>query len=300
MINLLKMKKVLRRHLQYGLVFLLLLLGQLTPQSWMVGISRFLAGLAWRLLPQERRKLLFNLRLVYPHLRDIEGLGKKIFCSMAYNAIDAIRIPRMSPRELERMVEVSGLEHFHRAYGRGRGVVAVTGHIGCWELIPVWFSHQGYRLSVIGRKIYDPRLDRLLNRARTRWGIQVIDRDQGAREALRALHQGQALGILIDQDTRVASVVVEFMGHPAKTPTGAAMLARKTGAAVVPLAIHRLPNGRHRITVLPEIEPSSRADREQQVLDEVQRQTQAIEQLIGLDITQWAWVHLRWLQKPAA
>lgn len=291
-------RRFLRRQFQYSIIFVLLLSIQLLPRGWSLSLCRVLADLAWKILPGERRKVLFNLRLIFPQRCDHEILGREIFRAMAENAVDAIRLPRLSAGEIEGLVEVSGLKHFDRAYRRGNGIVAVTGHIGCWELIPAWFAQRGYRIGVIGKRVYDPRLDRLLNRARSKWGIQVIDRDRGAKEALRALHRGQALGILIDQDTRVASVEVLFMGHPAKTPTGAAMLARKTGAAVVPLAVHRLANGRHRITILPELIPSPSRDRWQQTLDDVQQQTKAIEELIELDIRQWAWMHLRWVRKP--
>lgn len=288
-----------RRQFQYVLIFILLLFIQILPKAWCLGLVGLMSRLAWHLLPKERNKVLFNLRLVFPERTDQQALGLEIFRQVGLNAVDAIRLPRLTDTQVEEMVETLGLEHFDRAYRRGRGIVAVTGHIGCWELIPAWFSQRGYRISVIGRKVYDPRLDRLLNYARSRWGVKVIDRDEGAREALRVLHQGQALGILIDQDTRVASVVVDFMGHPARTPTGAAMLARKTGAAVVPLAIHRLPGGRHRITILPEIPLSEAPEREQQIAEDVQRQTEAVEKLVKIDPTQWAWMHLRWTEKPS-
>lgn len=292
------LRRQLRRQFQYVLISSLLLFIQVLPRSWSLALCPVLADLAWQVLPKERRKVLFNLRLIFPQECDHEKMSREIFRAMAKNAVDAIRLPRLAGKDIESLVMASGLEHFDRAYRRGQGVVAVTGHIGCWELIPAWFAQRGYRIGVIGKRVYDPRLDRLLNRARAKWGIQVIDRDSGAKEALRALHRGQALGILIDQDTRVASVEVRFMGHPARTPTGAAMLARKTGAAVVPLAIHRLPGGRHRLTILPELKPSPSRDRRQQTIEDVQQETRAIEELIKRDLTQWAWMHPRWTRKP--
>lgn len=287
-----------RRQFQYTLIFVLLLFFQIMPKAWCLGLAVLLSKLAWHLLPREREKVLFNLRLVFADKSGHQVLGREVFRQIGLNAVEAIRLPRLSSAQVEELVEARGLEHFDRAYRRGKGIVAVTGHIGCWELIPAWFSQRGYRISVIGRKVYDPRLDRLLNSARSKWGVKVIDRDEGAREALRSLRQGQALGILIDQDTRVASVEVEFFGHRAKTPTGAAALARKTGAAVIPLAVHRTPQGRHRLTVQPEILLSGNTDKNEQLTEDVQKQTAAIEELVKQDITQWAWMHLRWTEKP--
>ncbi|HBE74078.1 MAG TPA: hypothetical protein DDW31_08370 [candidate division Zixibacteria bacterium] len=290
--------QALRRQFQYALIFTLLLFIQLMPRGWGLGLSRILSRLAWRLLPRERAKVLFNLRLIFPDRGDHLAMGLRVFEMMGLNAVDAVRLPRLEGKQLEELVEVRGLEHFDRAYHKGKGIVAVTGHIGCWELMPAWFAQRGYGISVIGRRVYDPRLDRLLNSARARWGVRVIDRDEGARESLGALRRGQALGILIDQDTRVSSVEVAFFGRKAKTPTGAAALARKTGAAVIPLAIRRLESGRHRLTVLPEIALSHTAGKADRLAEDVQAQTEAVESLVGLDIAQWAWMHLRWTEKP--
>lgn len=292
------MKKALRRQLQYGLIFVLLLLIQVMPRGWGLGATSLLAQLAWGLLPKERAKTLFNLRLIFPDRDDHQRLGLEVFRKIGLNAVDAIKLARYPKAQIDRLVSVEGLERFDRAYSRGKGIVVVTGHIGCWELMAAWFAMHGYRISVIGRRVYDARLDRLLNRSRAALGITVIDRDTGAKEALRALHQGQALGVLIDQDTRVSSVEAVFFGHRAKTPTGAAALAQRTGATVLPLAIQRTADGRHRLMIGREIEPSAAGDRAQRTVQDVQRQTSAIEAFIKQDVTQWAWMHLRWMEKP--
>lgn len=292
------MNKKLRRQFKYLLVRLLLKTFLVLPRSFCLGLAKVLAPVAWYLMPMERAKVLFNLRLIFPAHKDHKALGLEIYRNLALNAVDTIKIPGLPLEQLNRMITVHGLEHFDRAYKSGKGLVAITGHIGSWELIPAWFSRNGYKVSVIGKRSHDPRLDGIVLKMRSGQGIQVIDRDTGAKEALKALHSGHALGILIDQDTRVSSVNAEFFGHTAKTPTGAAALAAKAGSAVVPMAIQRDKQGMHHLYIRPPVPPSELADKEARLKEDVQRQTSALEELIKQDVTQWVWMHLRWLEKP--
>jgi KDO2-lipid IV(A) lauroyltransferase len=50
---------------------------------------------------------------------------------------------------------------------------------------------------------------------------------------VRTLREGGVLGILMDLQSRVPSIVAPFLGHPAKTAVGPARIALRTGAAVV-------------------------------------------------------------------
>lgn len=287
------MKKKTRRQFQYVIVRLIVLFIQLVPRGWALALCGRLSALAWAVLPSERAKVLFNLRLVFPEMTDPARFGKAVFRQLALNMADAARLPVMSAGDIGRLVTVEGLGHFDAAYRRGRGLIAVTGHIGCWELIPAWFATRGYRIAVVGKRSYDDRLDALVTGLRARHGVATFDRDTGARQILRHLQQGGGVGILVDQDTRVASVDAQFFGRAAKTPSGAAAIAARTGCAVVPLAIHRRPDGRHVLTVRPQL-PADEND----LASLVQRQTAAVEELIKVDIRQWVWMHLRWKEKP--
>jgi len=292
--------KTIRRQFKYLLVRILLKTFLVLPRSFCLGLARALAPVAWHLMPGERAKVLFNLRLIFPEHKDHQALGLEIYRNLALNAVDTVKVSGLPLEELDRLVKVHGLEYFDAAYKTGRGLVAITGHIGCWELMPVWFSRHGYKISVIGKRMYDPRMDDIVLKMRSGQGIQVIDRDTGAKEALKALHSGHALGILIDQDTRVSSVNAEFFGHQAKTPTGAAALAARAGSAVIPMAIQRDKDGIHHLYIRPPLPQSQLTDKEARLKEDVQRQTTALEELIKQDVSQWVWMHLRWLEKPKA
>jgi len=192
------------------------------------------------------------------------------------------------------------METVLQARARGKGLIAVTGHLGNWELIPVYFSLKGIPVNVIARRLNDPRLDRLVVGYREKRGIRNIDRDLGARTAFRCLRRGEALGVLIDQDTRVESVFVDFMGRQASTPVGPAALAMRTGAPVVPVATYRDRDGRHIIEVGAPIELAAEGTERELLRENTERLSKAVEKYILCHPEQWVWIHERWKTEPPA
>ena len=119
------------------------------------------------------------------------------------------------------------------ALARGKGVVFVTGHVGNWELLARRVALAGFP-SRIAQGDLDPRLTRLVERSAPRAGCRSDLARAGRRGAamLRALRQGELLGLLIDQDTKVQYVFVPSSACRRATPRAAADLALRTGAAL--------------------------------------------------------------------
>ncbi|HSM12604.1 MAG TPA: lysophospholipid acyltransferase family protein, partial [Thermoanaerobaculia bacterium] len=129
---------------------------------------------------------------------------------------------------------------------------------------------------------------------RGRFGTRTIVRGRpgAARDLLRTLRSGGALGMLIDQDTRVEGVFVEFFGRPAWTPVGAAEIAQKLGAAVHPTFIERCPDGRHRARIEPALGlPADPVAATQAMTDRIEQQIRRVPE-------QWVWMHRRWRRRP--
>ena len=114
-----------------------------------------------------------------------------------------------------------------------------------------------------------------------------------AREILRFLREGGLLGILIDQDTRVAGHYVPFFGRPAFTPRAAGDLAAHLGAPMIFGCAHRVARGVHRI-VLRRVEVARTSDREADSLALTAAATREIEDEIRANPWEWVWMHPRW------
>jgi len=212
-------------------------------------------------------------------------LGKMIFELVCVEQIDAV------PDEWVRWADRTVLD---AALARGKGVMFISGHVGNWELLARRVALAGYPCQTIAKETTDPRTTALIEKFRASSKLKSIWRGQpgAAKAMLRALRDGQILGMLIDQDTDVQSVWVPFFGRSAKTPRAAADLALRTGAAVVVGFCQREADGRYRV-VMHEV-PTEGLD----AVSLTATLSAQIEAAVRAAPEQWVWMHRRWKSPP--
>jgi len=299
--------KPLRKKIKYAVLYrfilsLLWLAGAL-PRRWVLTIYEQLGALAYRFYPEVRQKIAKHLDFALgeeAQAIDKQQFSKILFRKLAKNVADIfISHSFRSSADLETIIDVEGMEHFEQAYQRGNGVIMLGPHLGAFEMVASYISSKGYKLNIVGRELKNPTLDKLLVNHRTQFGAKSIYSQEGVLTLVRALKRGEVMAILIDQDVKWAKgIFVKFFGKSTYTPIGAAWLAQSTQATVVPMAIHRLPNDRHKITILPEIEIAKTGNTESDLQTNTQRFSDTLEKLIRLDLTQWVWMHERWKTQP--
>jgi KDO2-lipid IV(A) lauroyltransferase len=259
-------------------------------------VGRGLGLLAWALSRRDRRRTLDHLALAFPELPEParRALGRDVFRHQGMNLAECLHLLHGDCAAVARHVEVQGWEEILRARESGQPLVLVTGHCGNWELLAAALNCRGLGMAVVARALDEPRLQGLLAGLRSRYGTATIERgsDGAARQILALLRRGGVLGMLIDQDTKVDGVWVPFFGHPAFTPVGAAKIALRQGARVIPTFIERRPNGSHLIRVHPSLDLPNDPREATAVM------TMAIEEQIRRHPEQWVWLHRRWRRQP--
>jgi KDO2-lipid IV(A) lauroyltransferase len=288
------MPKSLRRFATFLLIRFLLFLAFLLPRNAGRAFFRCLGRLAYRLLRRSREVAIANLQLVYDGRYtegELEAIARDAFSNLSIFAYDAVRMGKYTPKTLKDMVEAVGLEKLDRLLSKGQGVVGLTGHVGNWELLGGYLALKGYPVNVLATEVKNKRLDHLLVGIRESTGMKVLERSRSLMGAFRCLKQGEILGVLMDQDTSVESVVVDFLGHPAKTPVGPVKLASGSGGAIVPMVMLMTPDGKYRIEIK---EPLAIGGNGDTLKRDVEKCSKAIEEFIRSEPTQWVWMHKRW------
>jgi KDO2-lipid IV(A) lauroyltransferase len=227
-------------------------------------------------------------------------LERGMFREMFRNLVDLLRPFPTDSRRVEALVRFEGLAHLDAALRAGRGVVALSAHLGNWEVLGAALAARGYPISVVAREVFDTRSDRVLNDWRARAGVRVHPRTRGLFGVVRDLRAGRIVGTLVDQDTGGPSVFVDFFGRAARTPSAPFVLARRTGACLVPMWVHMEPDGRHVVEIRSAIARSRLDLGEAAILADVAAWHRELEAAIRAHPEQWVWHHRRWKTRPQA
>jgi len=291
------MKNAPVRHaVEYAFALPLLGLVDLLPHAAVRRLGSGLGALAGRLVGKRRRLVLDNLRQAFPELPEAERRQIAAACFRHFGAVflDALSMRGFSPAELCQRVDWQGFDHLLAAESAGRGVLFLSAHFGNWEIAANAVGALHGEVAVVGRPVDNPHVDRLVQEVRTRFGNRLLPKRGAVRDMFRVLAGGGRLGLLIDQRVRADEAIdVPFFGRPALTSPIVARLALKTGAPVVPIAGHHLPEGRYRVVFEPPIWPEGRDDPENAVAF-TRRCLEAGEAAIRRHPEQWLWMHDRW------
>jgi len=291
-------KKFFKRKCEYWLIKSIVFMARATPRKAGLGAFSALGGLVGRLYKKDRRRAVDNLGIAFPESPVMvrEAMAKAMYKNLGGNVFDFLNLKGSTPEKLASLVEsVRGMECFHRANDAGKGVIVITGHIGCWELLPPYFASLGYRATVVARRMRIENMNDELVAARASVGVTTVDRDASPREVIKPLKRGEILGVVIDQHTSVGGMYVPFFGKLAYTPTGVAKLALLTGSPIVPMADFLGRNGKHTIQVLPAIIPPENVTDKDEAVERLTAECSlAVENLIRIDPKQWVWFHHRW------
>ena len=263
------------------------------PRRFLGPLAGVLTALLLPFLRRHTQTALRNLARAYPEssaaekeriLRD--SAKSLILAGLEIFGVHAGQDP------LRYLDSVSGLEKVEEAKAKGRGIVHVTAHLGNWELLVLIYARLGYAPRALRQNLKDPRFDRLLDDFHESHGVGLIRRGGSALGAFRVLARGGVLGILADMDTNVDSVEAPFFGRRVRAPLGPVVLARRSGAALIPAFLSRNERGGHDLSVGEKIELDGLSDAEGAAA-----YTQAIEAAIRRDPGQWAWFQRRF-QEP--
>lgn len=208
-------------------------------------VGAFLGWLAYLGSPSYRSRLKLNARLA-----GVSDAQRRASVGEAGKLL--MELPRLwlRPRgePINDPVRWEGAEFVQQALDARRGLVLLTPHLGSFEVAAQAYAErfgQQQPISVLYRPARQAWLRELEETARARPHLATAPANlAGVRQLMRALRQGQTLGMLPDQvPPNGLGVWAPFFGETAYTMTLAPKLAQQSGAAVLSIWAERLPRG---------------------------------------------------------
>jgi len=226
---------------------------------------------------------------------DAVVVARAMYRHFALDLIDLMVFGGWRRRYLGRAVRVEGFERLDEAMAAGHGVVGLTAHLCNWELLGGYVASRFGGMAVLAHPAYDALFNTILVNYRRRWRVQTIYRTEPAAGALSWVRGGGFLGVLADQDIPdMPWVTVDFMGRPARTPLGPAVLARRTGAPLLPMYIFREKDNNYRVVIESALRKSAAVNVNRALTEDTAAWSAVVGSWVRAHPEQWVWVHARW------
>lgn len=211
------------------------------------------------LITQPRRfdGLRDNLRHVLPEVdtRQMRRVVRANVRNLARFWIDVMEMGHR-PDAVTARVHPVDVENMVRPLERGRGVLAVSLHLGSWEVGLAAWNYRFGSMAVLAESLQPARLFEHIVAARGRLGVQVIPIDVAAmrtgdertarrlgaaalRDVYRTLRSNGIVATAIDRDLIGNGEPIDFFGVQAPIPTGVVEVAIRNGSAIVPIPLIR-------------------------------------------------------------
>ena len=273
------------------------------PERVALAMGRHWGWLLAQVVRLRRAYVLETLARCFPGmaLAERQAIYAGVCREQAVNQVELLRFAGGQEAELRAKLDVDGEEHVKAALARGKGALILLAHAGNFDLMGLVAAKLfGYPLTVITKlKNRDTAVNRLWERMRDRAGMKTVPSHNAYRVCVKALRKNELVGFMLDINRPVdQAVFVDFFGKPAATTPGLAFMSAQSGAPVVPVFMHRTPEGRHHLEVQAALEPPP--DREAAtILAHTAIYTKIIEAEVRRHPEQWLWWHKRWKSRPA-
>lgn len=228
--------------------------------------------------------------------RDVKAIVKGIFRISGRNFADLITLPRKGRESiLSAVVPSAGSwETIDRAIEERRGVIFVTGHVGCFDFIGQAFWARGYKLTVVtGRTTSRFIFDGVTHLRASKGSRMVEPTPSGVRDVIRALRRGECAVIVCDRDFFQNGRNVTFFGRPTTLPPGIVRIARDTGALVIPIFTRRRDRT-HELDVLDPFSIEKTTDLSADMDQGLAKVVRVLETGIRESVEQWAMFQRVW------
>ena len=286
--------------MHYKMVMALSFLACHTPYRLLMAAGWLLGNLYYLLIKRQRELAIAQIMSAL-HMTETEAKKtvRASFINLARNVLEILYMPHLNRKNFRKYIEIDHLERMEEALAEGRGVVVLTGHIGCWEWLSAAFTLNGMPVSAIAKPQPNIQYTRVLDDLRATIHVEIFSR--GTSELLaaaRALKSGRILGFLADQDGGPGGAFIDFFGRPAATPLGPAVFSRKFKSPVLPAFILRQPGGKHKVVIGEIMRCPKTGDTDRDLYEFTVQMTAIVERIIRENPTQWIWFQRRWNTAP--
>ncbi len=267
------------------------------PVRWLHAMGRAAAPLMYHLIPPLRRALQDNARHLLGPAASVaqrRRLGIAVLANFARFTIELLTTHRVLPVDDRLFEGMIGQPHYRQAVAAGKGVIAVTLHLGNYEAGPMLLTRLHQPIALVYSRDPSGTFEQARSRRRQARGIVEIAIDKSpffAVEALATLRRGgMVLAAADDGFGSGRGKLFDFLGGMAPFLTWPAKLSVSSGAPLLPCFIVRRPNGEYQLEIAPPLFPQADTD----AVEMTSRLLPVFTNVLSRFPEQWLIVHRYW------
>lgn len=254
-------------------------------------LAALLSDAQYALSFRDRNAVKNNLKKILPAGQNVSVVARKVFRNFGRYLIEFFQMKEMvDERFITDKVRVQGINFLDDVLAKGKGGIVITAHIGNWELGAVVINALGYPLMAVALPHKERPVNDLFNHQREAKGIVVVPTNMALRRCMEQLKDNKLVALVADRDFSSHGIVMDFLGHKALIPKGAAVLSWKTGAPIVPTFLIRNRDGTFTLSCHEPLDPpaeDSSLGRDEVILGIMRRYMSVIEEKIRAYPSQW-------------
>lgn len=269
------LKRAFRRPFEWLGIGLGLLVFSNLSRKWMLRVCDFVSAVMYRFDKKGRCRSLANLRVILGKIKSDgivrpekvynpssteEKIIRRSYRNMARTVGHAFWTSRNAIERVKSAGEMSVAGK--RFLAENNPAVTVSGHIGCWEILSQLALLEGHKMMSVAKDIGTGGMTKLLMKARTSIGQEIVHADGAFRPLMQGLKEGKSLGLLVDQVVKPkdGGVWVKFFGVPIPVSAAPAFFSAKGKAPIVVAWSRPLKDGRYRCEIVATYKPEEARD----------------------------------------
>ena len=288
-------KITLAHKIEYALTRLTGFFLSIVPLQCSLFGGALLGRIAW-LLGVRRKVSRINISTAFPEKSsaEVNRIGSASYANSGRFMVEFIRQRRMGRKYFEKYITVEKTAALEKTLNHTTGVIGLTFHFGNWEYYGVSNAFLGKEISFLVGKQRNSLVDGYINRLRSSQGAKLLTRDVSMRGIIKIARKGGIVCWLSDQSAGKNGLVVDFFGHPASTPRGAAAFSVKLNMPITCGFMVREKGPYQRFVVKEFLLPNPDLPKREAEIELTQRYTKVLEEMIKEYPELYWWSHRRW------
>jgi len=204
------------------------------PRRACYSIARFSAIVRFYFSKKDKGNLIYNLIPVVKDEKKARECAREVFINFAYYLVDFFRYRKLNRKFIEKYVKVEGLDNLKGSFLNEKGAIALTVHLGNYELAAAVTAYLGFPLYVVALPHKDKRINEFFNNQRKMAGMNIISTGAAIKGCFSVLKQGKLLALLGDKDFTGGGLKLKMFSREASFPRGPAFFALRSGVDIIP------------------------------------------------------------------